>query len=68
MVMAHLGDPAPNPNEPWQAPAATRYVYPKPLTQDDLEAMDGVLPDDVTAAHLRWLETGEGDPWGGSFG
>jgi hypothetical protein len=25
------------------------------------------LPDWVTAAHLRWLETGEGDPWGGYF-
>jgi hypothetical protein len=26
------------------------------------------LPDWVTEAHLRWLETGEGDPWGGYFG
>jgi hypothetical protein len=25
------------------------------------------LPDWVTQAHLRWLETGEGDPWGGYF-
>lgn len=25
------------------------------------------LPAWVTEAHLRWLETGEGDPWGGYF-
>ena len=45
-----------------------QHVYPEPLSQADLDAMARVLPDDVTAAHLRWLETGEGDPWGGNFG
>ncbi len=45
-----------------------RYAFPEPLTAEDLEAMDGVLPDAMTAAHLRWLETGEGDPWGESSG
>jgi hypothetical protein len=48
--------------------AAPRYAYPGPLSAADVAAMDGVLPDEVTAAHLRWLETGEGDPWGGYSG
>jgi hypothetical protein len=26
-----------------------------------------LLPAWVTEAHLKWLETGEGDPWGGYF-
>jgi hypothetical protein len=25
------------------------------------------LPEWVLQAHLRWLETGEGDPWGGYY-
>jgi len=29
--------------------------------------LDAPLPAWVTEAHLRWLETGEGDPWGGYF-
>jgi hypothetical protein len=41
-----------------------RFVYPDPLTAEDAAAMERALPDDVTEAHLRWLETGEGDPWG----
>lgn len=45
-----------------------RHVYPEPLSQAELDVMACVLPDDVTAAHLRWLEMGEGDPWGGNFG
>jgi hypothetical protein len=45
-----------------------RYAFPEPLSAEDLEAMGEVLPDDVTAAHLHWLETEEGDPWGASSG
>jgi len=35
---------------------------------EDSPIWDTVLPDWVTQAHLRHLETGEGDPWGGYFG
>jgi hypothetical protein len=34
----------------------------------DAPELDAVLPDWVTEAHRRYLETGEGDPWGGYFG
>ena len=33
----------------------------------DSPILDTVLPDWVTRAFLRHLETGEGDPWGGYF-
>jgi hypothetical protein len=49
-------------------PDLPAHVYPESLTEDDVAAMGTALPDEVTAAHLRWLETGEGDPWGGYFG
>jgi hypothetical protein len=29
--------------------------------------LEELLPDWIAKAHLRWLETGEGDPWGGYF-
>ena len=51
------GDVRRDPNGP-------HHIYPEPLTAEGLEEMDRVLPDEVTAAHLRWLETGEGGPWG----
>jgi hypothetical protein len=45
-----------------------------PLSLEELAALpDGapelseLLPDWVAEAHMRWLETGEGDPWGGYF-
>lgn len=34
---------------------------------DGARELDEPLPDWITEAHLRWLETGEGDPWGGYF-
>ena len=66
--MASPGEGALKSDKARQEAAAPRHVYPEPLTEEDLAAMDEVLPDEVTAAHLRWLETGEGDPWGGHFG
>jgi hypothetical protein len=66
--MADPGEPARKPDENRRDATVPHHVYPEPLTQEDLDAMDGTLPDDVTAAHLRWLETGEGDPWGGYSG
>ena len=45
-----------------------RYRYEGDLTSDEIAELNDVLPDDVTAHHLRWLETGEGDPWPESFG
>ena len=66
--MANQGERARKSNPAQGDVMGPRHVYPEPLTQADLDAMDRVLPDDVTAAHLRWLETGEGDPWGGNFG
>ena len=67
MTIGEPHDPQ-RPDDVGQDATAPRYVYPGLLTQDDLSAMDGVLPEEATAAHLRWLETGEGDPWGGYFG
>jgi hypothetical protein len=46
----------------------TQYPYPEELTVVELAALEQALPDDVTAHHLRWLETGEGTPWPESFG
>jgi hypothetical protein len=40
-----------------------RYAYPEPLTPEQRADMDRVLPEEVTETHLRWLETGEGEPW-----
>jgi hypothetical protein len=62
--MARTNQPPQATDETQREIARSRFRYPEPLTQEDLEAMDHPLPDDVTAAHLRWLETGEGDPWG----
>jgi hypothetical protein len=56
------------------SPPATASAVPVSLRLDDLErlspgapALSEPLPDWVTAAHLQWLETGKGDPWGGFF-
>jgi hypothetical protein len=49
------------------APAANRkhtlYRCPEELTPEELAELGEVLPDEVTAHHLRWLETGDGAPW-----
>jgi hypothetical protein len=66
--MASASTPSDAARDTKPATGGPRYAFPEALTAEDLEAMDGVLPDDVTAAHLRWLETGEGDPWGASSG
>jgi hypothetical protein len=56
------------------AQAAPNAAERSPLSLKELAALpDGApelsepLPDWVTKAHLQWLETGEGDPWGGYF-
>ena len=49
-------------------------TVPRTVRLDELERLplgapelSEPLPDWVTAAHLQWLETGEGDPWGGYY-
>jgi hypothetical protein len=55
------------------APRVEREGEERPRLQDlaalpdDAPELDQPLPDWVTEAHRRWLETGEGDPWGGYF-
>ena len=56
--------PAPKPSSPTAVtPSRPRFAYPEPLTAEELAEMDEVLDVDGEA-FLRWLETGEGDPWG----
>jgi hypothetical protein len=43
-----------------------RWQCVETLTADDVEAMRRELPPEAVEAHLRWLETGEGSPWGES--
>jgi hypothetical protein len=54
--------------EPVRESMAPRFRYPDPLTPEDLQAMDELLPDRPTEAILQWI-AGEGpDPWGASSG
>jgi hypothetical protein len=39
----------------------------RPRLPNGASELSEPLPDWVTQAHLKWLETGEGDPWGGHF-
>jgi hypothetical protein len=59
-------------------PSPAKNVAPSadhaPLSLQELEALpadspelDRRLPQWVVEAHRRYLETGEGDPWGGYF-
>jgi hypothetical protein len=50
------------------APAKKRPIYRYDLASDEIAELGELLPDEVTAHHLRWLETGEGDPWPESSG
>ncbi len=57
--------PAPKPSTVAQeAVSRPSFRYPEPMTAADAQAMDEVLSAEQSAAFLRWLETGEGDPWG----
>jgi hypothetical protein len=57
--MANDGKLPRKSNEAQRDATAPRHVYPEPLTEEDLAAMDDTLPDEVTAVFLRWLETGD---------
>lgn len=50
--------------EPTQHDApGPRFRHPEPLTQEDLDGMERLLPARPTEAILRWI-AGEGpDPW-----
>ena len=62
---AMASHPAPKPSSPTAVtPSRPRFAYPEPLAAEDVAQMDEVLPAEQAAAFLRWLETGEGDPWG----
>ena len=62
-------------SEPVRAPSGTlpenRTNRPRLADLAELPAaspeLHESLPEWVTEAHLRWLETGEGDPWGGYY-
>ena len=47
--------------------SAERSLDDLAKVRDGAPELSQPLPDWVTEAHLRWLETGEGDPWGGYF-
>jgi hypothetical protein len=54
--------------EPMRKSTRPRFRYPEPLTPEELQEMDELLPDRPTEAILQWL-AGEGpDPWGESSG
>ncbi|HEY4156448.1 MAG TPA: hypothetical protein VGM29_00065 [Polyangiaceae bacterium] len=46
-----------------QKPKRVLYRFPVELGPDELAELGNVLSAEVTAHHLRWLETGEGTPW-----
>ena len=60
---ASMSEPAPAAK-----PKHTLYRFPEELTPEEMTEFETVLPDDVAAHHLRWLETGEGSPWPESSG
>ncbi len=49
-------------------PQRRLYRYEGDLSTEELAELDELLPDDVAAHHMRWLETGEGNPWPESSG
>ncbi|MDX2053888.1 MAG: hypothetical protein SFV15_15915 [Polyangiaceae bacterium] len=58
-----MSEPARSQPAPSERP---RYRLPEGiLSSDDLVRVDEPLPEWVAEAHLRYLQTGEGDPWGG---
>jgi hypothetical protein len=63
-----MSDPAPSrrPTAPARSERGKRLEELAGLPADSPE-LDRVLPAWVTEAHRRYLETGEGDPWGGYF-
>jgi hypothetical protein len=58
-----MSDPAPS-----ATPQRKLYRYEGELSAEERAEFDRLLPDDVIAHHLRWLETGEGTPWPESSG
>ena len=60
--------------KPLESNPDQRRVQLTPDAEEDLRAgiadveSGRFLPDAEVEAHLRWLETGEGDPWGESSG
>jgi hypothetical protein len=57
----------------WPAPIPTKEEptlrwCPDELTPEERAELDELLPDPVTAHHLKWLENGEGAPWPESSG
>ena len=58
-----MAEPAPAQN-----PKRALYRFPVELAAEEVTELGEVLPEDVTAHHLRWLETGEGTPWPESSG
>lgn len=62
---AHMAEPVRNqPASPERSALSLDELARLP---DDAPELDSVLPAWVTEAHRRYLETGEGDPWGGYF-
>ncbi len=53
---------------PSAMPQRRLYRYEGDLSTEELAELDELLPDDVAAHHMRWLETGEGNPWPESSG
>ncbi|HMI85703.1 MAG TPA: hypothetical protein VK550_16515 [Polyangiaceae bacterium] len=53
---------------PSAVPQRRLYQYEEELSAEELAELDELLPDEVIAHHLRWLETGEGAPWPESSG
>lgn len=66
MQRAPTSEPVPVVDPKCTTDQRARFEYREKLTDEELAAMRRELPADVVEAHLRWLETGEGDPWGES--
>lgn len=62
-----MSEPARAPSgAPPERPERSRLAELDELPAGSPELRES-LPAWVTEAHLRWLETGEGDPWGGYY-
>jgi hypothetical protein len=60
---------APSVTETASAPALPTQLHrcAEELTAQELAELEQLLPESVIAHHLRWLETGEGEPWPESY-